>query len=199
MSIDIHPLTSERFADLDQLFAARGCAVAKQCYCMFYRRSSSTQEKAKDVVHPPARTALQQLASKGQPAPGLLAYRDGVAVGWVSLGPRTDFARLAQSRLMAAVDDKPVWSIICFVVPTAYRAQGIAHALLKGAIDFAREHGVEWLEAYPVDRSQKRPPNDSWFGSESMFLKAGFTEVIRRSQGRPLMRLRLTAEKTNPS
>jgi ribosomal protein S18 acetylase RimI-like enzyme len=113
-------------------------------------------------------------------------------VGWVSLGPRQDYIRLERSRVMKPVDDQPVWSIICFVVPSAYRHQGVAHALLAGAITFVRKRGVGTLEAYPVDKGARSADDFIWFGVKSMFDLAGFQEVARRTPTRTVMRLRLT-------
>ena len=58
-------------------------------------------------------------------APGLVAYDGEVAVGWVSVGPREDYERLAYSRVLAPIDDTPVWSIVCFVVGRRSRRQGV--------------------------------------------------------------------------
>ena len=112
-------------------------------------------------------------------------------MGWVSLGPRQDYIRLERSRVMKPVDDQPVWSIICFVVPSAYRHQGVAHALLAGAITFVRKRGVGTLEAYPVDKGARSADDFIWFGVKSMFDLAGFQEVARRTPTRPVMRLHL--------
>jgi hypothetical protein len=38
-----------------------------------------------------------------------VAYRDGEAVGWVGLAPREDFERLETSKVLARIDDTPVW------------------------------------------------------------------------------------------
>jgi GNAT superfamily N-acetyltransferase len=81
----------------------------------------------------------------------------------VALGPRADFARLENSPTMRAVDSAPVWSIICFVVPSEYRKQGVAHELLAAAIAFARQHGARQLEAYPVDRDDAAARAAPWF------------------------------------
>jgi GNAT superfamily N-acetyltransferase len=138
-----------------------------------------------------SRAELQALAAL-DPPPGLIAYRDdGTPVGWVSLGPRADFARLRQSPVMKAVDGQPVWSIVCFVVPPAYRNQGVAHALLAGAVEWARARGVALLEAYPVDLAVTPDADALWFGTRSMLAAAGFAEVARRKPGRPVMRLAL--------
>mgnify|MGYP006969540911 CR=1 FL=1 len=37
MSLTVHPLDSHRLADLDAVFQARGCSVARSCYCIYYR------------------------------------------------------------------------------------------------------------------------------------------------------------------
>ena len=93
-------------------------------------------------------------ARKGR-APGLVAYRDGEAVGWVSLAPRDDYERLQHSKVLARVDDKPVWSIVCFVVGRRARGRGSPEAMLGAAIDYAREHGATLLEAYPVGHEHR--------------------------------------------
>lgn len=67
---------------------------------------------------------------------GLIGYRDGQPVGWVSFGPREQFAKLDRSPVMKPVDAQPVWSVVCFVVPAAHRGQGVAAALLQAAAGF---------------------------------------------------------------
>ena len=133
------------------------------------------------------RAALKGLVDGGTP-PGLLAYHDGVPVGWVSLGPREHFAKLQRSPVMKPVDDRPVWSIVCFVVPPQHRGQGVAHALLRGAIAYARTQGVTLLEAYPVDRPGRSGDETLWFGPKSLYDRAGFRVVARRKPARPVVR-----------
>jgi GNAT superfamily N-acetyltransferase len=105
--------------------------------------------------------------------------------------------RLARSRTIPAVDDLPVWAIVCFLVSTGYRRRGVARALLQGAIATARQHGAPALEAYPVDPGPKRlSTNFAYVGTVPMFEKAGFYRVLEtsaRSAGLPrwLMRLQL--------
>ncbi len=96
---------------------------------------------------------LQTAIVRARPgrAPGLVAYDGEEAIGWVSVGPREDYERLAYSRVLAPIDDTPVWSIVCFVVGRRSRRQGVANALLDSAIEYARDHGATTLEAYPVD------------------------------------------------
>lgn len=186
MKLSIKPLTSSNWDDIETLFHAKGCSVAKWCWCVHYRFAAAAMPKDR-------RAALKKLA-KGEPPPGLIAYRGKTPVGWVSLGPRADFAKLETSRVMKAVDETPVWSVICFVVPTAERGQGVARALLDGAIAYARKRKVKVLEAYPVDKPGVSVPMSMWFGAASMFRKAGFEEVARRKPERPVMRLGLSKQ-----
>jgi GNAT superfamily N-acetyltransferase len=192
MPISALPLTRDRMPDLDALFGARGCSLARNCYCMYYRSASGDfGHDYGGTVSAKKRRALAKLA-EADPPPGLIGYQDGQPVGWVALGPRADFARLANSPTMRAVDTAPVWSIVCFVVPSEHRKQGVAHELLAAAIAFARQHGARQLEAYPVDRDDAAARDAPWFGSLSMFAKAGFVEVARHKPARPIVRRKLT-------
>lgn len=190
MKLSIRPLTPGRWKDLEALFNARGCSVARQCWCMFYRRSGAPGSPPRGTTRAAAnREELRALVHSGEP-PGLIAYRGRTPVGWVSLGPREAFAKLRRSPVMKAVDDQPVWSIVCFVVPAEYRGQGVAHALLDGAIAYARKRGARLLEAYPVDRPRRSSDDSMWFGARSMYDAAGFEEVARRRPQRPIVRRR---------
>ena len=183
-----HPLTPDRWPDLEAVFGAKGCSMARGCWCMYYRESGKVEPPAGVNGAEDRRRRLRGLADV-EPPPGLVGYRGGAPVGWVALAPRAEYPRLRRSPVAKAVDDLPVWSIVCFVVPPAHRHQGVATGLLRGAIDFARAHGAPALEAYPVDKAI--PGSDAWLwnGAMSMYRKAGFQEVARRRPERPVVRL----------
>ena len=192
MTLDVRPLTPDRLADLAALFGQGG--DPKWCWCAWYRVrsidfSTATREGNRRVLT----GAVETTAAEGR-SPGLVAYRDGEAVGWVSVGPRDDYDRLQHSRVLGPVDDRPVWSIVCFVVARKARGQGIARALLDAAVDYAREHGATLLEAYPVDTDGGRvPAAEAFKGTLGMFEAAGFEVVERRranatSAARPIVR-----------
>lgn len=192
--LEAHPLTPERWPDLEALFAARGCSVARGCWCMYYRQSGGQGGASAQASRARAnKSALKALVDDARP-PGLIGYRDGQPVGWVALGPRPDFARLARSPVMKPVDDLPVWSVVCFVVPSPFRGQGVAQALLDAAIAHARRHGARLVEAYPVDKAGRCDDDNMWFGAKSMYDRAGFVEVARRKPQRPVVRLKLVQE-----
>ncbi|SFU74577.1 Acetyltransferase (GNAT) family protein [Polaromonas sp. YR568] len=190
MKLTVRPLTPERWPDLEALFNAKGCSVARGCWCMFYRRSGARGPLPSGTTAAQANRAdLKKLVNAGTP-PGLIGYRGKVPVGWVSLGPREDYAKLKRSPVMKPVDDKPVWSVICFVVPAEHRGQGVARALLDGAIAYAKKQGATLLEAYPVDKPGRSHDDFMWFGAKSMYDDAGFAEVARRKPQRPVVRIK---------
>ena len=190
-ALTIRPLTPSRWKDVEAIFNAKGCSVARGCWCMFYRRSGEGAPASNGITRSRRnRAELKALVESGTP-PGLIGYRGKTPVGWVSLGPREDFAKLKRSQVMKAVDAKPVWSIVCFVVPQEFRGRGVARALLDGAIAFARKRGAELVEAYPVDRPARGRDDSMWFGAKSMYDAAGFDEVARRKPHRPIVRLKV--------
>jgi ribosomal protein S18 acetylase RimI-like enzyme len=156
---------------------------------MAYRQSGSREPTPGMTRARANRAALKALVASGNP-PGLIGYRGKVPVGWVSIGPREAYAKLKRSPVMKAVDEQPVWSIICFVVPTEYRGQGVAQALLEGAVAYARKRGATLVEAYPVDNPARSRDEDMWFGAKSMYDNAGFKEVARRKPRRPVVRIK---------
>ena len=192
MKLKIHPLSAERWPDFEAVFRGKGCSIARGCWCMAYRRSGSQPAPPKGVSRAESnRREMKALVDAGE-VTGLIAYRGDEPVGWVSLGPRESYQKLQRSPVMKPVDDEPVWSIICFVVPAPHRGQGVAQALLAGAIDYARKRGVKLVEAYPVDKPERSNDDFMWFGAKSMYDHAGFDEVARRKPARPVVRLRLS-------
>src|SRR4030095_10622282 len=125
--------------------------------------------------------------------PGLIGYRNGEPVAWVSLGPREDYRKLERSPVMKAVDDKSVWSVICFYTAKHARGQGVSAQMLAGAADYARAQGATLLEAYPVDKPERGAPDNMWFGAKAMYDRAGYKEVARRKATRPIVRKALRA------
>jgi GNAT superfamily N-acetyltransferase len=178
----VRPLTPDTFADLERLFGRPGGSIVRGCWCMFYRRSGKTGAGRDEN-----REALRDLAA-GDPAPGLVGYLADEPVGWISLGPRDDYAKLQRSPIMKPVDDTEVWSIVCSFVDKARRGEGLQRRLLAAAVDYARDQGVRTLEAYPVDKAERSHDDFMFFGSRSLYERAGFTEVARRSATRVVMR-----------
>jgi GNAT superfamily N-acetyltransferase len=185
--LEIHPLTPERWTDLETLFGPRGAVGG--CWCMWWRLTGKDYGRQ---AGEPNRQAFKAVVDAGQ-EPGLLAYLDGEPVGWCSVAPGEAFAarRSSRSPVFRPVDDTPVWSILCFFIHAKHRGTGIARTLLEAAIGFARARGAQVLEGYPLDPGDGRYPNlFAYPGLLGMFRDAGFVEVARR-RNRPVMRLAL--------
>ena len=193
--LEIQPLTPKRLPDLATLFNQGG--DPKWCWCSFFRLRNVDFANATPATNRAVLEKAVRTTARERRHPGLVAYRDGAPIGWVSLGPRDDYDRLQHSKVMAPVDDKPVWSIVCFVVSRNARKQGVAHALLEAAMDYAREQGATLLEAYPVEtEGQRVPAAHAYKGTMGMFERAGFEVVERRratptSTPRPIVRRRV--------
>lgn len=151
---------------------------------MYYRRTGAGSHGFSGKAN---KRALKSLVNGGT-VPGLIAYRGRRPVGWISLGPREDYPRLERSPVMRRVDEKPVWSIVCFFVDSKERGQGITKALLREAIAYARSKGAALLEAYPIDKKARSHPDFMWFGAKSLYDRAGFKEVARRKETRAVVR-----------
>jgi ribosomal protein S18 acetylase RimI-like enzyme len=176
--LDIRPLDRSSWDALSGLFSQGG--DPKWCWCAYFAVrglawSNSTAEGNRELLR-----ERMERRPNGHP-PGLAAMRGNEAVGWVSVGPRDGYERLTYSKLLAPIDERPVWSIVCFVVGRKARGQGIASALLDGAVEYARANGATTLEAYPVDTSEGRvPAANLYHGTLAMFERAGFEVVAER-------------------
>jgi len=184
------PLLPERWPDLEELFGPRGATGG--CWCMWFRLKRSEFERQKGNGN---RLALKAIVDSGD-IPGLIAYQmhEGTKIpcepiGWISIAPREAFPVLDRSRIAKRVDDQPVWSIVCFYVSKAHRGKGLMVILIKAAVEYARLKGAKIVEGYPVEPKKDKSPDLFLFhGMASCFREAGFLEVERRSETRPLMR-----------
>lgn len=183
----------DRWDEIQDLFAHT------PCWCQYWRLSAGDYGLRSSDQTPAQRHAEHRQALHDQlgrtPPPGVVAYLDGRLVGWCGFGPRATMERLVRSRTIPAVDDRPVWAIVCFLVRPGYRRRGLARALLRGAIECARSYGAPALEAYPVDPAEERIDTAfAYVGTLAMFEQAGFQRVVltaARSAGLPRWLVRL--------
>ncbi|AZO75090.1 MULTISPECIES: GNAT family N-acetyltransferase [unclassified Mesorhizobium] len=189
MSTTIVPLTPGRWTDFEDLFGKQGACYG--CWCTHFRltpaeRRAGDRERNKDHI---------RARIEAGPPPGLLAFEQDRAVGWMQIGPRADVPEWNnQGRGSAPVDpadadDPNVWAISCFFIRVKARGRGITHRLVDGGVAFARENGARLLEACPIDLSRDSRSIGLFVGSSRVFEKAGFERLLERKPGRPLMRL----------
>lgn len=189
----VRPLEGETWPDLERLFSLPGGSIVRGCWCMYHRRPGKVAVNA--AAGAENRAQLRAAVDEGA-VPGLVGYLDGEPVGWISLGPRADYPKLDRSPIMKPVDNTDVWSIVCTFVARSQRGKGLQHALLAGAIDHARSHGGSVLESYPVDKPARSHDEFMYFGSRGLYARAGFSEVVRRSPTRVVMRKVLRSPET---
>lgn len=184
----VHPLTLERWPDFEALFGARGGVGG--CWCMWFRLARRDFESKKGAG---TKRAMKSLVRKGV-VPGLLGYSRGEPVAWISVGPREEYSLLARSRVAKPIDDEPVWSVVCILVRKDWRRRGASVRMLEGAASWARRRGARWIEGYAVEpRKQAMPDVFACSGLASAYRRAGFREVARHAETRPIMRRRLRA------
>lgn len=180
---DFYPVTKKNWNDFEQLFGEKGACAG--CWCMYWRmrrkeynslRGAGTKKKMNNLV-------------KNGTVPGILAYEGDKPIGWCSVAPREEFPVLENSRVLKRVDDKPVWSVVCFFIHKNYRKKGLSVELLKAAKVHVKLNKGKFVEGYPVEpKSGKTADVFAWTGLSSAFKKAGFKEIERRSDTRPIMR-----------
>jgi len=189
----IVPVTPGRWKDLEQLFGPRGACAG--CWCMFMRLPLAEFRRGQGEGN---RRALRALVAKRPP--GLIAYAGREPVGWIAVAPREEYRRLENSHVLAPVEGERVWASPCFFVKSGHRGSGLSTALLEAATAFAERKGALALEGYPsVNTTHRQAAAFVWTGFESTFLRAGFTEVARRSPTRPILRRALGPKPRKPA
>lgn len=179
-TVRVAPLTEALWEDFLDLFTRRGPRGGAGpgtagCWCMWWRARRDDETN---------RAGIEALVRAGA-EPGLLAYDERRAVGWVSLGPRESFGQLIRSASYRPQDrDVGVWSIVCLYVHPAARRRGIADLLLEHAVVHAFARGAQVVEAYPASVVRR----SDYMGSLPAYARLGFVPV-RRASTRTIVRL----------
>ena len=151
------------------------------CSCMRWRMTSSEFRRSSKKT----RAAALSTRVLECEATGILAYDSDQPIGWCSIAPRQAYAALGRSRTLPPIDDKPVWSVVCFFVDSRYRRQGLTFALLEAAVEYAASEGALIVEGYPVEPDAT---SYTYMGSPNTFLRAGFKDATPSGQKRLVMR-----------
>jgi GNAT superfamily N-acetyltransferase len=184
------PIADVPWDDVRLVFATRG--DPSRCWCQYFKMSSAEWSAGSSADR---QARLSEQIRDG--SPGLIAYLDGEPVGWCAVEPRPHYPALLRSRVVTGGStedpaDETVWAITCFVVRADFRRRGIATALVRAAVDYARTRGASVIESYPVDPAEREPTTSVLFhGTVSLFEGAGFEVGSRPSRGRAVMRLRV--------
>jgi len=178
--LTIRPLTAARVDDVKTV--TRGTWGAT-CWDLFPRFTAAQQRALGSVgargelVEKKRRDVLAKLARRRKNSAGLVAYDDREAVGFVSLGPRSDFTRIANSKATPPVDDVEAWVVPCITVRRGHRGRGVAIAMLRAAVEYAGKRGAPAVEGYPRADPKRVHDDYAFVGTEAMFRRAGFRKV----------------------
>jgi GNAT superfamily N-acetyltransferase len=182
--LTFEPLTRTNWNKFLLLFGEKG--ACGNCWCMYYRRSKSDFQEGK--ADEGNKNAMKELVWADKPA-GIIGLYEGQPIAWAAFATREDFIKLEKSRVHKRIDDLAVWSIPCFFIDKHFRRNGVSVALLNGVISFAKENGINIIEAYPaIPTKEKLPDSFAWIGLYKSFERAGFEIVDRTSQNRPMVR-----------
>lgn len=181
--LTFHPLTPERWPDLEKLFGKNGACGG--CWCMWLKLPRKEFVAGKGEAN---REALKAIVAAGE-VPGILTYARGKPVGWCAVAPRDKHPIWDRSRNFKRIDDEPVWSISCFFIAKPYRRRGMSRLLIEAAAAFVKRRGGRIVEGYPTDSSTQTVDPFVWTGMLSSFVAAGFKECARCSPTRPMVRL----------
>ncbi len=183
LDLSFHPLTQKLWRDFEMLFGENGACGG--CWCMNWKLRGKAYEENKGEGN----RQLQKSIVDSKIVPGLLAYSEGYPIGWVAIEPRSQYPKLAHSRVLAPIDNKEVWSLTCLFVEKKHRRMGIAVALIQAAAEYAASRGARIVEGYPIDSQGEASPVFIFTGTASAFKQAGFKEVSRAAPTRPIFRL----------
>jgi len=187
----VEPLTLDHWPAFERLFGKNGACMG--CWCMYWR----LPRKEYDAARGASAKRLFKARVRAGPPPGVIAFEEGEAVGWLQVGPRRDTPQWNTPKRLSAplktehAEDDGVWGATCFFVKAGHRRRGISDALLKGGIALAKAHGARVLEACPMDPEGRMDTVSLYVGHVSVFRRAQFKEIARRKENRPLMRLTL--------
>lgn len=149
------------------------------CYCAFWHQKFNSLEewekrqkeeplKNRDVVHSKMVGGFHV---------GVLAYENDKLIGWISLGPLTDFNWTMRRALALGPEAAKVAGILCFNLHPDYRGKGYQTEILKQIIAYGKTQGWTRLEGYPFDPEarEKHGEKVAWPGMPESFTAAGFT------------------------
>jgi GNAT superfamily N-acetyltransferase len=180
--MEIRSLKTTDWSNIEALFGDNGACGG--CWCMTWRlpRGGKLYEENKGS---PNRRRFRQLVEEGN-AHGLLAFDEGKAIGWCSVGPKSEFPKLENSRVLKVPPIGNDWAVLCFYIQRKYRGQQVATRLLSEAVNYARLNDATILDGFPARHAKGTllPATFAWTGVPEIFEACGFQHVPRKGNTR---------------
>ena len=171
------PVDSTNWTDLEKLFESKG--GPHNCWCMVWRNMSQGTDRSNKVAK---KASLENYVVNKNPV-GLLGYDNTEAIAWCSIAPRESYRELSGENSLTNV-----WSLVCFFIKKEYRQKGITEELIKQAIQYAKDNGANYVEAYPVEPES---PSYRFMGFKPIFDKLGFDFKHKAGQRRYVMTVKI--------
>ena len=188
------PANRAECGDLQVIFGTRG--AASRCQCQRFKlhpREAFASFPVEERMH-----RLREQTDCGNPesvtTSGVVAYLDDEPVGWCAVEPRPAYHGLVRVFRVPwdgrneDKTDESVWAVTCLLARAGYRRQGVSRALVRAAVDFARDRGARALEGYPINITSGNA-EDLHVGTVATFRDAGFAKVHQPSLRRVVMRI----------
>ncbi|HWS23921.1 MAG TPA: GNAT family N-acetyltransferase [Anaerolineales bacterium] len=184
--LTFEPLTIGNWEKFVDLFGERGACGG--CWCTHWKMNPKQfRESCGATAY-----EFQKMTVASGIVPGLLAFENNQAVGWIAVEPRSQYPRMEKARSTKSADNQEVWSISCFFTRKSHRRRGVSTELLKYTVEYARSKGAKILEGYPTDTKLRNFPDAFVYtGLSETYQSVGFTEVKRNTPTRPVFRLML--------
>ena len=192
--ISVVPANEATWEDLQAVFGTRGQAA--RCQCQRYKLHAKESFASFPVEDRAFR--LRRQTDCGHPesgtTSGLVAFRDDAPVGWCAVEPRPAYSGLVRNNRVPWVDrtedkaDASVWAVTCVFTRAGFRRRGVSAAMVRAAVDHARERGARALEGYPMVTTDVIA-EELHVGTRATFALAGFSEVARPTARRVVMRI----------
>ncbi len=171
------PVDKSNWIDLENFFESKG--APHSCWCMVWRNMKEGGDRSNKTDK---KDALKEYVAQDLPI-GLLCYDGSEPIAWCSIAPRESYRELSGDNTI-----KGVWSLVCFYIKKEYRQKGITEELIAQAIEYAKNNGAKYLEAYPVDPDS---PSYRFMGFKPTFDKLGFDFKHKAGQRRYVMTMEL--------
>lgn len=194
LPVTVVPANEVPWTDLQQVFGHRGAAA--RCWCQRYKLQP--KESFGSVPAEERAWRLREQTDCDTPGSGttsgLVAYLGGEPVGWCAVEPRPAYDGLLRVFRVPWEGrdedrtDEAVWAVTCLLTRAGFRRRGVAGALARAAVDFARERGARALEAYPIVRTDVIT-EELHVGTVGVFAAAGLSKVSHPTPRRVVMRI----------
>jgi GNAT superfamily N-acetyltransferase len=176
--IEVVNADADAWHDVERLFGRAG--ASNGCWCQYWILGAeyARRDRAQNQ-----RDLARQIRGSGA---GLVAYRDGEAVGWARFTPRTELDWLLSRFSTYDFGRADAWSLSCFFVARRARGEGVMTHLVEFAARWGRDHDT-LIEGYPIDTGVDGATRNTFPGTLQVFVAAGFTERGRLAADRAVV------------